>query len=186
MSSQNISIRKIIKQNNQLREKLKSDNKEYYEQLLLYIRSAGLFYDDYEMESLLLQILQDIISSQNDGQSAEEFFGKSPQVAADELIHNLSKSSKKEILKLIGLIFGISSFFVILNVLITHNKGINIFVLILNGLLSFLSVGIIFFIMHKSIYRKIIKGKFASFLILWLLFTLIIILFILIQTRIRY
>lgn len=181
MNKQDNFVRETIEKNNQLRKKLADENKKYYEQLLLYIRSAGLFYDDYEIESLLMQILQDIISAQKDGQSAEEFFGKSPQLAADELIHNLGKSSKKETLKLVGLIFGISSFFEVLNALITPDKGINIIVLILNGLLSFLFVGVVFFIMHKSIYTKIIKGKVASFLLLWLFFSLIIGSFILIQ-----
>lgn len=181
MNKQDNFVRETIEKNNQLRKKLADENKKYYEQLLLYIRSAGLFYDDYEIESLLMQILQDIISAQKDGQSAEEFFGKSPQLAADELIHNLGKSSKKETLKLVGLIFGISSFFEVLNALITPDKGINIIVLILNGLLSFLFVGVVFFIMHKSIYTKIIKGKVASFLLLWLFCSLIIGSFILIQ-----
>lgn len=181
MNKQDNSAKKIIKTNNQLREKLTDENKKYYEQLLLYIRTAGLFYDNHEIESLLLQILQDIISAQNDKQSAEKFFGKSPQAAADELIHNLGKSSKKEILKLVGLVFGISSFFTLLNTLTTQGKGINILVLILNGLVSFLFVGIIVFIMHKSIYTKIIKKKFISFLLLWLISVLVIGSFILIQ-----
>ncbi|WP_195510327.1 DUF1129 family protein [Clostridium tyrobutyricum] len=175
------SVEKIINLNNQLREKLSNENKEYYEQLLLYIRSAGLFYDDYEIENLLLQILQDIISAQNDSQSAEDFFGKSPQVAADELIHNLGKCSKKQTLKLVMLIFGISFFFTILNTLTDPDKGINILILILNGILSFLIVGIVFFIIHKSVYTKIIKGKIASFVVLWVFCVLIIGSFVLIQ-----
>ncbi|WP_368491019.1 DUF1129 family protein [Clostridium sp. BJN0013] len=181
MSKQGNSVEKMIEENNKLREKLTDNNKEYYEKLLLYIRSAGLFYDDYEVESLLLQILQDIISAQNHGQSAEEFFGKNLQVAADELIHNLRKSSKKEIFKLIGLVFSISSFFYLLGVLTTKDRGINILVLILNGLLSFLVVGIVFFILHKGIYKKIITKKFTDFLFIWLFFVLIIGLFVLIQ-----
>ncbi|APM39116.1 DUF1129 family protein [Clostridium kluyveri] len=181
MSKQGNSVEKMIEENNQLREKLTDNNKEYYEKLLLYIRSAGLFYDDYEVESLLLQILQDIISAQNHGQSAEEFFGKNPQAAADELIHNLGKASKKEILKLVGLVFIISSFFSLLSALTTGDKGINILVLILNGILSFLVVGIVFFILHKGIYKKIITKKFTDFLFIWLFFILIIGLFVLIQ-----
>lgn len=153
----------MIEENNQLREKLTDNNKEYYEKLLLYIRSAGLFYDDYEVESLLLQILQDIISAQNHGQSAEEFFGKNPQAAADELIHNLGKASKKEILKLVGLVFIISSFFSLLSALTTGDKGINILVLILNGILSFLVVGIVFFILHKGIYKKSLQKNLLIF-----------------------
>jgi hypothetical protein len=181
MNKHDNSVEKIINLNNQLREKLNNENKEYYEQLLLYIRSAGLFYDDYEIENLLLQILQDIISAQNDSQSAEDFFGKSPQVAADELIHNLGKCSKKQTLKLVMLIFGISFFFTILSTLTAPDKGINILVLILNGLLSFLIVGIVFFIIHKSVYTKIIKGKIASFVVLWVFCVLIIGSFVLIQ-----
>ena len=130
MNKQNDSVEKSIKTNNQLRKKLTDENREYYEQLLVYIRSAGLFYDDYEIENLLLQILQDIISAQEDGQSAEGFFGKSPQLAADELIHNLGKSSRKEILKLVGLVFGISSFFELLSTLTSSDRGINLLVLI--------------------------------------------------------
>lgn len=181
MNKQKDSVNKIIEQNNQLREKLREENKKYYEQLLVYIRSAGLFYDDYEVENLLLQILQDIISAQEDGQSAEEFFGKSPQLAADELIHNLGKSSRKEILKLAGLIFGISSFFELLSALASPDRGINLLVLIIYGLLSFLFVEIVFFIIHKSIYTKIIRGKVASFLFTWLICSLMIGSFILIE-----
>lgn len=181
MNKQDNFVRETIEKNNQLRKKLADENKKYYEQLLLYIRSAGLFYDDYEIESLLMQILQDIISAQKDGQSAEEFFGKSPQLAADELIHNLAKSSRKETLKLVGLVFGISSFFELLSALTSPDKGINLLVLIIYGLLSFLFVGIVFFIIHKSIYTKIIKGKVASFLLTWLICSLVIGLFILVE-----
>ncbi|MFC0903281.1 DUF1129 family protein [Clostridium sp. MT-14] len=181
MNKQNNSVNKIVEQNNQLREKLREENREYYEQLLVYLRSAGLFYDDYEIENLLLQILQDIISAQEDGQSAEEFFGKRPQLAADELIQNLGKSSRKETLKLVGLVFGISSFFELLSALASPDKGINLLVLIIYGLLSFLFVGIVFFIIHKSIYTKVIRGKVASFLFTWLICSLMIGSFILIE-----
>ncbi|RYL97010.1 hypothetical protein EWH99_13595 [Sporolactobacillus sp. THM7-7] len=181
MSNKNATVEAMVKQNNQLRDELMEENKTYYEDLLTYIRTAGLFYDDHEVESLLMQILQDIISAQNNGQSAEEFFGKNPQQAADELIHNLGKASWKEILKLTGLIFGISSFFELLNALSLPGKGINFLVLILNGLLSFFVIGIVFYVLHRSIYAKIIKGKVVSFLVLWLACMLIIGLFVLIQ-----
>lgn len=181
MNKQDNSVNKIVEKNNQLRKKLKDENREYYEQLLVYIRSAGLFYDDFEIENLLLQILQDIISAQEDGQSAEEFFGKRPQLAVDELIHNLGKASRKETLKLAGLVFGISSFFELLSALTSPDKGINFLVLIIYGLLSFLFVGIVFFIIHRSIYTKIIKGKVVPFLSTWIIWCLIIGLFILIK-----
>lgn len=175
------SVELMIERNNQLREELTTENKTYYEQLLLYIRTAGLFYDDHEIESLLLQILQDILSAQNDGQSAVEFFGKSPQLAADEMINNLGKASWKETLKLVGLVFGISFFFTIMDALSAPGKGINLLVLIQNGLLSFLLVGMVFFVIHKSIYTKIKTGKVVSYLLLWFFFVFVIGSFILIQ-----
>lgn len=181
MNKRNNLLEKMIEENNELRKKLTENNKEYYEQLLVYIRSAGLFYDDYEVESLLLQILQDIISAQNHGQSAEEFFGENSQGAADELIHNLGKASKKETFKLTGLVFIISSFFSILSSLTNKDEGINILVLFLNGLLSFLVVAIVFFIFHKGIYKKITTKKFTDFLFIWLFFILVIGLFVVIQ-----
>lgn len=171
----------MIEQNNQLREQLTDENKIYYEQLLLYIRTAGLFYDDEEIETLLLQILQDILSAQSDGQTAEVFFGKNPQKAADEMIHTLGKASWKEIWWLTGIVFAISSFFVILNALTLPEKGINMLVLVLNGLLSFLTIGIVCLIIHKSIYRKFLKGKVVAFLSLCLFSAIVIGLFILIQ-----
>lgn len=181
MSKNNPTVEALVKQNNQLRDELLEENKSYYEDLLTYIRTAGLFYDDLEVERLLMQILQDILSAQHDGQSAEAFFGKSPQKAADALIHNLGKASWKEILKLTGIIFGISSFFELLNALTLPGKGINFLVLMLNGLLSFIVIGIVFYGLHRSIYAKIVKSKVLSFLVLWLACMLIIGLFVLIH-----
>ncbi|GAY78639.1 hypothetical protein NBRC111894_4193 [Sporolactobacillus inulinus] len=76
MSKNNPTVEALVKQNNQLRDELLEENKSYYEDLLTYIRTAGLFYDDLEVERLLMQILQDILSAQHDGQSAEAFLEK--------------------------------------------------------------------------------------------------------------
>lgn len=173
MNKKNRKVKELIVKNNELREKLFDENKEYYENLLLYIRTSGLFYDDYEIETLLIQILQDVISAQENGESARDFFGKSPQEAANELVSNLGHASKFEILKLVGIIFGISAFFPILSMLGT-DKGINPIVIILDGILSFITIGIAFIILHRGIYGRIIKNKIVSFVLLWILLTLII------------
>jgi Uncharacterized membrane-bound protein conserved in bacteria len=180
MKKKNDAVKVMIEQNNQLRCELNDENKAYYEQLLLYIRTAGIFYDDFEVETLLMQILQDIRSAQEEGQTAAEFFGKSAQKAADAMIRNLGKASKYEILKLTGLIFAISSFFVVLNVLTSPGKGINFIVLILNGLLSYLIIILIFFVLHRMIYTKIFKRKVVGFIVLWLVCCAVLGLFILI------
>ncbi|MDD3223642.1 MAG: hypothetical protein PHX70_02865 [Clostridium sp.] len=180
MNKRSSKTKELINRNNELRESLLPENKEYYENLLLYIRTSGLFYDEYEVETLLIEILQDIISAQENGDSAMDFFGKSPQKAADELVNNLGHENKIEILKFAGIIFCISAFFPILNMLST-DKGINPIALVLDGILSFITVEIIFIILHKGIYRKFIKNKVISFIFLWIFFALIIGAFILIN-----
>lgn len=172
--------KELISKNNELRESLFPENKNYYENLLLYIRTSGLFYNEYEVETLLLQILQDIISAQGNGESAEDFFGKSPQDAADELVSNLGHESKIHVLKFVGIIFCISVFFPVLSMLGTDN-GINPIVIILDAILSFISVEVILIIIHKGIYKKIVKNKIVSFILLWIFFTLIVALFILVN-----
>ncbi|MCI1859844.1 MAG: DUF1129 domain-containing protein [Sporolactobacillus sp.] len=180
MNEQQLSAAEMIARNNQWREQLTTENREYYEKLLLYLRTTGLFYDDREIEGLLLEILQDILDAQNDGQRAADFFGKNPQQAADALIGRLGKASWKERLKWMGLLFGISSFFSVLGALINPQQGINLLVLVLNGVLSFLGIELIVLSLHRSIYTKIIRGKWLTFLSIWLFVMTVFGLFILI------
>lgn len=170
-----------IEQNNALRSTLTLENKTYYEDLLVYIRTAGLFYDDDEIEDLLLQILQDILLAQQDGQSAEAFYGKDPKDTADELIQTLNKMSMREGLKLAAMIFGISSFFSILTVLTNPENPINLLVLVMNGLLSLGFVALVFWFIHRGVYKKVRRNKVLSFLSTWLFGIFIIGFFILIQ-----
>lgn len=183
MNKKESNTKELINKNNKLRKSLFPENKEYYEKLLVYIRTSGLFYDEYEIETLLIQILQDIISAQENGDSAMDFFGKSPQEAADELVSNFGHANKIQILKFVGIIFGISIFFPILNMLgtIGTDKGINPIVIVLDGILSFIVVEIILIVLHKGIYKKFIKNEVLSFIFLSIFFSLIIGLFILID-----
>ena len=61
-------------------------DKNFYENILVYIRIEGLTRDENKMEVQLLNILQDIIDAQNDGLTAEEYFGKNPKELADEIL----------------------------------------------------------------------------------------------------
>lgn len=173
-------VKKLILENNKLREQLNNENKKYYEKLLVYIRTAGMFYDDYETENLLLEILQDSILAQKNGESIEDFFGRSPQEEADELIRNLGHESKTKILKFTGIIFCISIFFPLLS-MFNGDKGINPIIIILDGILSLVVVNVIFFIMHKGIYKNIIKNKITSFILIWISFSAVIALFVVID-----
>ena len=61
MNKNNRKVKQLILKNNELREKLFDENKEYYENLLLYIRTSGLFYDD-DHHYLQFDSVHDIIN----------------------------------------------------------------------------------------------------------------------------
>lgn len=77
---------RLADENNTLREQLTPDNKKYYEDLLLYMRTRALLKDSAVIEQELLTILTDIIAAQQDGVAAVDYFGKQPQETADDIL----------------------------------------------------------------------------------------------------
>lgn len=174
----NNTINDLINRNNELRKQLTKKNLPYYENVLIYIRTAGLFYDGLEIEMVLMQILQDILAAQVAGETAEEYLGKKPQNAANEIIENLGKGCYKESLKLFGFVFGISSFFSLISQISTANNQINLLTLLVNGLLSFVIVVTLFHFIHKSIYTKSFsQNKIRKYGLLWILSVIILCLY---------
>ncbi len=78
----------LIKQNNERRKCLTEENKTYYENLLVYIRTSPLK-DDKATEEVLMELLEHLLSAQQDGKTAEAVFGKAPKELADEIIADL-------------------------------------------------------------------------------------------------
>ncbi|MGM0215974.1 hypothetical protein [Enterococcus sp. AZ109] len=75
--------------NAELQKELTVDNEQFYVNLLIYVRAKTMIRDHEKAEELLLEILQDILEAQEQGISAEEYFGKNPKQIADEMIANL-------------------------------------------------------------------------------------------------
>lgn len=84
----------MIKQNNELRKQLNPENKKYYEDILVYIRS-NLNKEEQQTEEILLEILQDILDAQKNGTSAQGFFGKNPKEISDKILAELPNDSEK-------------------------------------------------------------------------------------------
>ncbi|ERL65421.1 hypothetical protein [Schleiferilactobacillus shenzhenensis] len=76
----------LTNDNNRLREQLNAPNKKYYEDLLLYIRGKSFLKDSQAVEQELLTILTDILAAQQDGVTAEAYFGQRPQETADAIL----------------------------------------------------------------------------------------------------
>ena len=79
----------LVKSNATLQESLTKENNEYYGNLVIYVRAMSLFRDEKKSEELLLEVLQDILDAQNQGISAEHYFGRNPKKIADEIIKQL-------------------------------------------------------------------------------------------------
>jgi uncharacterized membrane-anchored protein len=164
----NKEVNELIKRNNELRELLTPENKAYYEKILLYMRTYGIFYDDLEIEQHLMVILQDLLEAQKHGESAESFFGKNPKEMMDEMKKQLDRPSWKNIFQIIGLVFLISSFFEVVGSFSAPVFKFNLFTILFNGLFSIFLVYVIFKVLHRGIYFERPWPKFVKFLVIWL------------------
>lgn len=179
--SKSDETQQLIANNNVLRKDLNPENAKYYDDLLVYVRTAGILYDDYEVESRLFEILQDILDAQKDGSTAKEYFGQHPNEVADQLISNFPKITPQKQLKFYGIIFGISAIWTLILQMNSQSRQLNLAPFLLNGIfLLFLIWGILWFI-HQSVYPKLIQNKKLGLLSTWIVSIFSILIFIGIQ-----
>lgn len=84
----------LIEENNEKREFLSEENLGLYEEFLLYIRT-DLRVDEQAGEEVLMDLLDHLLEAQEEGKSATELFGESPQAYANEVIEALPKEKKR-------------------------------------------------------------------------------------------
>ncbi|MCP9313561.1 hypothetical protein KBX31_09790 [Liquorilactobacillus satsumensis] len=116
---------KIIADNNQQRAKLSTGNKAYYENLTLFMRGHGTLKNDMVLESSLLEILNDLIQAQRNGISAREYYGKTPQAQAQELLAAMPNDIKGFIVFVFGLLFELIGMFT-LNDLVLPGSSLDV------------------------------------------------------------
>ncbi|PEA29947.1 DUF1129 domain-containing protein [Bacillus toyonensis] len=165
----NNSAKQLMEKNNKLREQLSPENKVYYEDILMYMRTFGFFYEELETEQHLMAILQDILEAQKHGESAEEYFGKNPKEIVNQLTKQFEKPSWNSMFKISGLIFLISTFYVIVGSFTAPTLHVNVLVILLNGIFSVALVYGIFKLLHLSIYMKMQLPKLIKFFVVWIM-----------------
>lgn len=84
----------LIEENNEKRERLNDENLALYEEFLLWIRT-DLRVDEQAGEEVLMDLLDHLLESQEEGKSGKELFGDRPQDYADELIEALPREKKR-------------------------------------------------------------------------------------------
>jgi uncharacterized membrane-anchored protein len=96
-----MNAKDLIALNNEKRKQLNEHNRNYYEDMLVYIRSH-LLLSEQQSEELLMELLDHLLEAQKHGKSAEDVFGKDPKAYCDELIRQLPKEKRRNIYAFIG------------------------------------------------------------------------------------
>lgn len=161
-----MNVKELIKQNNEKRENLNEENKKYYTDLMLYIRTK-LTLSEKQAEEVLMEMLDHLLEAQEEGKTASQVFGENPQAFADELIEQLPEEEKRDMVKFIGqLAFSLVGWFLVTRgfVLLLFDNFVDVSTtvyivptLIIFGLLAgivFLSVKVIFGLIHQSLFKE--------------------------------
>jgi len=173
-----MSVEEMIQKNNDLREELTDENKAYYEKILLYVRFKGLFSDDEVLETLLLNILYDILDAQQAGTSAERYFGQEPQAYLDEMFKELPKVPLRKKGLVFYMVFGISSGVSLFSTLTQKVPSINVLTILLNACISMLVVYGVFKFLEKMTFSMKKGSKIKEYLATFVIGVLVTLLFV--------
>lgn len=180
-------VKELIEENNQKRKLLNEDNLFYYEEMLVYLR---LSYQKSEQatEEILTELLDHLLTAQDQGRTAVDVFGDNPKQYADEIVGELPKMVTKERLTFISTV--ILSF---LAAIIFANSTIRLVIfyffgngelyritylpsILIQGILSilfaFLYLWLIVQYLRWGAFKKIHQVK--EFFIVWLLSTIML------------
>ncbi|SDN04517.1 DUF1129 family protein [Bacillus sp. OK048] len=104
-----MKAKQLIEENNRKREQLTPENEKYYGDMLIYIR-LQLTLSEQQSEEVLMEMLDHLLDGQIEGKSARDIFGADPKGYADEIIENLPKEQKREVIPFImGIVLNLVS-----------------------------------------------------------------------------
>ncbi|MDN4493893.1 DUF1129 family protein [Ureibacillus aquaedulcis] len=177
-----MTVKEIIKQNNEKRESLTPENKEYYENMLVYIRTNPMA-SERATEEVLLEMLDHLLEAQSEGKSAVDVFGKTPKELAEEIIKTLPKESFKDmrdfVLEMLFTLFGwylaIGGLFPLIA---KQNQTVHSGSLLLTGILLISSVVVLLYFLFGVIKRNAFEDKRKKNKVGWFLGILFILLFV--------
>ncbi|MEI5908974.1 DUF1129 family protein [Bacillus spongiae] len=177
-----MNAKELIQLNNKKRKVLTKENEEYYDKMLVYIRTS-IVISEQQSEELLMELLDHIIDAQNEGKRAEDVFGKNPSAYCDEMIKQLPKEPWNSTSFFIGfLLLRLAGLLAVVNgigdIIIHYLKGSDqtvyigtIFVtfLVLAAII-FLDILLIFKWLQLSVYK--VSNKVKDFFLIFLIVTI--------------
>ncbi|OAT72523.1 DUF1129 family protein [Parageobacillus thermoglucosidasius] len=191
-----MNAKDLIALNNEKRKQLNEHNRNYYENMLVYIRSH-LMLSEQQSEELLMELLDHLLEAQKHGKSAEDVFGKDAKAYCDELICQLPKEKKRNIYAFIGYLMIrlfalialatgavelVAELFTDVDDTVYLGKAFVLFVIDLAIIL--LVVALVMLSVRKSVFRdvsSIFGNKVKDFLIVSFVFCIVIGMFVLVE-----
>jgi uncharacterized membrane-anchored protein len=109
-----MKAKQLIEENNRKREMLTEENEKYYNDMLIYIR-LQLTLSEQQSEEVLMELLDHLLEAQNEGKTAKDIFGTNPKLYADDIIENLPKENKRNVVPFVsGLVLNVVSYMLII------------------------------------------------------------------------
>ena len=156
----------LIEENNRKRKLLTKENEAYYDDLLVYIR-LQLTLSEQQSEEVLMEMLDHLIEGQNEGKTANDIFGDDPLPFADEVIEQLPREKKRNIIPFVGgIVVNLISWVLIirgvmilvLSQFIEGNTEINLFAVVIVALtiaiFIIVSIWFIFKLIKNSLFNE--------------------------------
>ncbi|MCM0599077.1 DUF1129 domain-containing protein [Periweissella fabalis] len=164
----------LIEKNNELRKLLNPENEQFYSDFLVYMRLKSFKQNEFKSETLLLEILNDILDAQDEGISAAQYFGKNPMQVADELL-KVEPMSWREIIKLIGLVVENLLAFAFLPALVNPRATLDVgqFLLIAVYIIGLIVIGIKYLATMFYQAKQKITNKFLQLLLQLIAFVVV-------------
>ncbi|MEC0244127.1 DUF1129 family protein [Paenibacillus dokdonensis] len=82
-----MTTRQLIQENNRLREQMTPANRDFYEDIVIYVRDSRV--DRLQGEQRLIQLAKDVLDAQKKGQSASKLLGGDAEGYARSLVESL-------------------------------------------------------------------------------------------------
>ncbi|WP_052130333.1 DUF1129 family protein [Ureibacillus sinduriensis] len=166
------TVKELVKQNNEKRKILTSENQKYYENMLVYIRTNALK-SERATEEVLLEMLDHLIEAQKEGKSAEDVFGKTPKELAEEIIETLPKETFKDMLDfgfeiaftLFGWYLAISGLFPLIT---RQDQTIHLGSVFLSAVCLISSIILLIYFIFRVIKRNAFEDKVTKSKVHWL------------------
>ncbi|KRM95484.1 hypothetical protein FC19_GL001798 [Liquorilactobacillus aquaticus DSM 21051] len=187
MNKKDTRMEKLRDETNELKKQLEGSNAKFFDDLRSYLLTSGIFYDEEDVTEQIYNVCLDLIEAQENGQTAEEYFGKDSRKLANSMIKNFKKAGFKEMVDITLIPIGI--FWLITFLSDFAHPGalkINVIEYLLMAGLSIALTCIIFSLVHKSIYLSenniLRKSKVVGYIVGTVFFASFVLLFLAISS----